>query len=473
MRNTILSLSAAVGALVFSAMPTFAQDADLKALIERGHAVSIASDCMACHRTAAPDGKPFAGGYTIASPMGPIVAPNITPSKEFGIGNWTEAQFTDAVRNGVAPRGHLYPAMPYTAYRGMTDEDIHALYTYLTHDVAPVDEAPSAKTTLPFPFNQRIAMAGWNLLFNRATPFDSAAVAPGAAERGKYLVDALAHCGACHTPRNTFMAEDAGQYLGGGDVGGWHAPNITSDPISGIGGWNTQEIVAYLKHGNAVGKSQAAGPMAEAVEHSFRHMSDEDLTAMAVYLKTVPPIRAAGQTVPAFAHKDAKPDDIAKLDYAIDRSPAAMQNGSSVDGQELYVSACATCHQLNGSGTEDQFYPSLTSNRATGGLTASNLVMAIVEGIHRPTNDVTVAMPAFKNQLTNAQIAAVSNYVLARFGNDTLKVSEQDVVTLRNGGEVPLLIRATPWLMWGGACAAAIVLILLIGLFLRRKPAVA
>lgn len=448
MRHQLLALMALAGTAVSAVMtPAAAQDAGTTALIEHGHAVSIAGDCMACHRTAETDGKPYAGGYTIASPMGPIVAPNISPSKEFGIGNWTEAQFTDAVRNGKAPRGYLYPAMPYTSYSQMTDADLHALYFYLTKGVQPVDAAPKAQTDLPFPFNQRIMMLGWNLLFNRASPFGATDAAPGGAVRGKYLVDALAHCGACHTPRNLMMAEDNSQYLGGGDLGGWHAPNITSDPVSGIGGWSTDELVTYLKHGNAVGKSQAAGAMAEAVEHSFRHMPDRDLQAIATYLKTVSPIHDAGQAQPAFAHKDPKAADIASLDYGIDRDPTAMTTGTGFNGQDLYVSACATCHQLNGAGTQDQFYPSLTSNRATGGMTANNLVMAIVDGVHRKTNDITVQMPAFGEELSNPQIAAVSNYVLKRFGNDDLSVTEAQVVKLRMGGDTPLLARATPWLM--------------------------
>lgn len=471
MRTVLFALPLAVAAFAASTLPSLAQDGGDAALIERGHAVAIAGDCMACHRTADPDGKPFAGGYTIASPLGPIVSPNISSSKDFGIGNWTEAQFTDAVRNGVAPRGNLYPAMPYTAYRQMTDADIHALFAYLTKDVKPVDEAPKAKTDLPFPFSQRILMAGWNLLFNRAKPFDAAAAAPGGAERGKYLVEALAHCSACHSPRNVFMAEDGGQYLAGGDVGGWHAPNITSDAVSGIGGWTNDEIVSYLKQGNAVGKSQAGGGMAEAVEHSFRHLPEADLQAIATYLKTVPAIRAPGQTEPAYARKDPKPVDRAALDYAINRDPTAMTNGTSVNGQDLYVSACATCHQLNGSGTQDQFYPSLTSNRATGAMTANNLVMAVVDGVHRKTNDITVQMPAFGEQLSNAQIAAVSNYVLTHFGNDKLQVSEADVTTLRAGGKPPFLVTATPWLMGAGALVALLVILGIVAAAARRKPA--
>jgi D-sorbitol dehydrogenase (acceptor) len=361
--------------------------------------------------------------------------------------------------------------MPYTAYRGVSDSDIHALYIYLTKGIDPVDEAPRAKTNLPFPFNQRVVMASWNLLFNNGPIFSDADANAKGALRGKYLAETLAHCSTCHTPRNVFMAEDASRYLGGGDVGGWHAPNITSDPVSGIGGWTNEELVAYLKNGNAVGKSQAAGPMAEAVEHSFRHMPEADLMAIAEYLKTVPPLRSEGQTQPAFDRVTAKSVELGKLDYSINYDPKVMANGTSSDGQEIYVSACATCHQLNGNGTADHFYPSLTSNRATGGPTPNNLVMAIVEGVHRKTNGFTVQMPAFKDELSNAQIAAVSNYVLSRFGNDKLRVTEADVLTLKKGGDTPLLIKATPWLMGIAAFSGVLLILAFVGFLIHRRAA--
>ncbi|MEI4488827.1 cytochrome c [Frigidibacter sp. MR17.14] len=225
-------LSLLVLAAVTLAGPALAQDE--AARIERGRYLATAADCAACHRTAEPDGAPFAGGYAIASPMGRIVASNITPSTRFGIGGWSEEQFARALREGMAPDGHLYPAMPYTAYATMPDADVHAIWTYLTKAVAPVEAAPAARTALSFPFDQRWLMAGWNLVFNRATPMDASAVAEGGPNRGKYLVDGLAHCFACHSPRNALMGEDNGAgYLSGGDVGGWHAPNITPDPVSG------------------------------------------------------------------------------------------------------------------------------------------------------------------------------------------------------------------------------------------------
>lgn len=451
----------ALAALAFAA-PASAQDASPD-LLARGQAVAIAGDCAACH-TAPRGGKPFAGGYAIKSPMGDIISTNITPSKTQGIGGWSEADFTRALREGVSPHGRLYPAMPYTAYARMSDADVHALWTYINHSVASVDVAPKAETSLSFPFNIRAMMIGWDMLFAGGKPDAGKDIEPGGARRGDYLVNGAAHCGTCHTPRNLFMAEKSGSFLAGADVGGWHAPNITSDPVAGIGGWSEDEIVTYLREGAVHGKAQAAGPMAEAVSFSFSKMSDDDLHAIARYLKTVPAANESGAVAPSYTVTGALPAKLGDLDAAIDRSPAAMIDGSSTDGQRIYMGACATCHQMNGTGTQDQFYPSLTRNTATGGMTAANLVMAILEGVHRETGHGTVAMPAFARELNDAQVAAVSNYVLTRFGNHALKVSAGDVAQLRAGGPVPLLVRSVPWLL---ALAAAV--ILLVGLRIRKR----
>ncbi|MDR0805483.1 MAG: cytochrome c [Enterobacteriaceae bacterium] len=434
-------------------------------LIKQGEYVARAADCIACHRTAESDGADFAGGYGIASPMGTIIASNITPSRHYGIGEYSEKQFADAVRKGINKDGkYLYPAMPYTAYQGINDEDMHALYIYLQQGVKPVEQAVP-ETKLSFPYNIRQLMFGWNMLFlNNSKPLP--VTMPEQIQRGKYLVDNLAHCGTCHTPRNILMAEDNAKYLGGADLSGWIAPNITSDPISGIGGWHEQDIAAFLKTGHLANKAQAAGGMAEAVENSFRFLSDQDLSAMAAYLKTVPAIRDVKQSAPAYSASEEKVDmDMSTLEVG-QGDQASLADAKTTDGAVLYNSACASCHGRDGQGTADHFYPSLTQNSTVGSPQPNNLVMVIANGLQRKGADADVSMPAFNHQLSNEQIAAVANYVTKTFGHQASALTASDVATLRDGGKKPLLLVATPYLM---GLVVIILLAIVVLLFKRGK----
>ena len=272
--SLILSAAAVFGAVAVGAQAQTLSDA---AFVEKGRVIATAADCMACH-TVPRTGKSFAGGYPIVSPLGTIYSTNITPSKISGIGDYSEAEFSRAVREGIRKDGaHLYPAMPYDSYAGITDEDVHALYAYFMHGVDPVDDAAKAQTELPFPFNLRFSMAFWNLLYARTTPFTPVAGVSDDINRGAYLVNVLGHCTSCHTPRNVLMGAIQSEALAGGFVGPWYAPNITSDPVSGIGGWTQDELVAYLRTGHAKGKNQAAGGMAEAVQNSLQYLPESDL----------------------------------------------------------------------------------------------------------------------------------------------------------------------------------------------------
>lgn len=452
-------------------------------LAAKGEYIARAADCAACHTLKG--GKPFAGGYAIASPLGTIYATNITPSKTAGIGNWTEAQFARAVREGVSADGHhLYPAMPYPDYAGISDSDMHALYTYMTTRVAPVDAEAAHATHLGFPYSIRSSMALWNLLYLKS-PSHADVDAGNTLARGRYLVNALGHCSSCHTPRNLLMATDNSRYLAGADVAGWHAPNISSDPVAGIGGWSEDELAGFLKTGHAAGKAQAAGGMAEAVENSLRYLSDSDLHAMAAYLKSVPAQHDPAVTHPAYGYGQA-PARIYDLDNApsrksLDAAAASTPIGEALlasrtytdlpnvtEGARLFTDACASCHQPSGAGTEDHYYPSLYHNSATGGVTANNLVMAILHGVDRTGADGPTYMPAFDRDMNDAQIAAVANFVASSYGNPALKVDAAQVKMLRAGGPPPALKLWMPRLLALGA----IVILLLAGLLitlLRRK----
>ncbi|WP_207796551.1 cytochrome c [Sphingomonas oleivorans] len=408
-------------------------------LVSRGQYLSVAADCAACHTDPA-GGQPFAGGYAIQSPMGKIFSTNITPSKQFGIGNYSRDEFAKAVREGVrADGGHLYPAMPYASYSMLTDADIDALYAYFMKAVKPVEKA-SPETKLPFPFNVRASMIGWNALFLGKDRFTADKAKDDQWNRGKYLVEGLAHCAECHTPRNALMAPNQSAAFAGGQVGSWYAPNITSDKLSGIGGWTDEELFSYLKTGKAGDKSRAAGPMAEAVEHSFQHLSDDDIKAMVAYLRTVPAIRDAGQTEANFVHGTAG-TDVLKL-RGVRKLTHEITDMS--DGAQLYIAACASCHQPDGLGTKDKFYPALVNNTTTGQPNPTDLIAAILFGVKREVGGRETLMPGFGadslvQRLSDEQVAAIANHVLQQFGNKQAKVTPADVATVRAGGPTPLI----------------------------------
>ncbi|WP_455947649.1 c-type cytochrome [Lelliottia jeotgali] len=435
--------------------------------VERGRYLSVAADCVACH-TSPKQGKPYAGGYAIASPLGEIWASNITPSTSHGIGNYTEADFAKAVREGVRKDGaRLYPAMPYTSYAKLTDEDIHALYVYFMQAVAPVDE--EARTTeLPFPFSVRSSMAVWNLLFLDKTPFKPDPAQSAQWNRGAYLVEGLAHCSSCHSPRGLMMQEVGGKAFAGGSLGDWYAPNITSHPISGIGGWTDDELAQYLKTGRAEGKGQAGGGMAEAVTNSLSKLRDEDISAIVTYLRTVPAVVDKDATRAAFAWGDAA---TAPGEPAIRGTDAPIASGAV-----LYSGLCASCHGSRGEGSNDGYYPSLVHNSTVGMVRPQNLVATIIGGIDREVDGEHVLMPHFSEgsyvqALSDADIAAVATYVRTTFGPGD-QVTEAQVALIRDGGEKPLLAKiARLWLplLILGLAAFVVVILLVRRAWTRRK----
>jgi fructose 5-dehydrogenase cytochrome subunit len=421
-------------------------------LIKRGEYLAKAADCGACHT--APHGKPFAGGLAITSPVGTIYSTNITPSVDHGIGRYTEEAFARAVRRGIRSDGaNLYPAMPYTSYSILTDEDVRALYNYFTHGVAPV-EATGPRTHLPFPMNIRVSMMGWNLLFLNGHPFQPD---PGQSEewnRGKYLVEGAAHCSACHTPRGFLMQERAGRAFAGGPVGAWYAPNITSDLNSGIGSWGQSELVQYLRTGDARGKAQAAGDMGEAVEHSFQYLSEADVNAMATYVRTVPAIHDPADRSSRFSFGKASSD----LGLLRGRSGIRNDDGDPT-GAELFQANCASCHSAFGQGSKDGYYPSLFSNSALGTNNPSNLIATILNGVNRTTAIGQDYMPGFAGgpndlaELTDREIVLLANYLFERYGPPGVVITAEQVAEVRRGGPSSSLVT----LARVGISAAAIV----------------
>ncbi|MCT9812105.1 cytochrome c [Acidovorax sp. Be4] len=423
--------------------------------VARGRYLATAGDCVACHT--APGGVDMAGGLALASPLGPIYSTNITPSKTHGIGNYTLQQFSDALRHGKRADGaYLYPAMPYTAYAKTTDVDIADMYAYFMQGVRPVDRA-SPPTALPFPFNIRLSMGVWNAMFHDDKAYQANDQQPPEWNRGAYLVQGLAHCSTCHTPRNALMAEIGKKALSGGEVGPWYAPNITSDTKDGIGEWTPQELVDYMRNGHVVGKGSSGGPMAEAIDHSLSHLSDADLRAIAGYLHTVPAV-SEGSTQPAFSWGKAS-DQLDSI-----RGVALPKDMNAMTGPQLYDGNCASCHQAQGQGSSDGKLPALFHNSTLGHKNTNNLVLAILEGVPRHGRDSI--MPAFAHELSDQQIATLSNYLLQAYGRPDAKVTTDQVQRLRSGAQDNTLLTMARVAM---AVGALVLLALVIWLFSRRN----
>lgn len=446
-----LSLALSARSADIAAAPRF--DA---ALVARGQYLATASDCMACHT--AHHGAPMAGGLAMSSPVGDIVSTNITPSKQYGIGNYSEQQFSAALRKGVRADGqHLYPAMPYTAYAVMTDDDVHALYAYFMQGVTPVDKA-TQPTSLPFPMNIRASMQVWNALFADAKPLKPEPQRSPQWLRGRYLADGAAHCSTCHTPRGVFMQEKKELYLAGAQVGAWYAPNITSHPTAGIGGWSEAELVQYLRTGRVEGKAQAAGSMAEAIGYSFSRLSDDDLKAIAVYIKDLPPVDEGPSRF-----NQGKPGNALT---ATRGKPYAENLAGPHLGAQVYSANCASCHGFNGQGSKDGYYPSLFHNSATAN--GSNLLAAILLGVNRETKEGHVFMPPFGaqpnavNHLSNDEIAALANYIQVSYGSGAPGIKPEDVAVIRAGGpQSKLLLLARLGMVVGLLVLAAAVVVVL------------
>ncbi|WP_444437386.1 c-type cytochrome [Pseudomonas sp. A6] len=396
-------------------------------LLQRGEYLARAGDCAACHT--APGGQPFAGGLALTTPLGAVYSTNITPDPRTGIGSYSYEDFARALREGVARGGlHLYPAMPYTAYAKIGDADMQALYAYFLRGGVEAVAQANRDSDIPWPLNMRWPLAVWNALFHDDRPFQPNPKQSAAWNRGAYLVQGLAHCGTCHTPRGLAFQEKAldekgSGYLAGAALGGWYAYNITSDTHAGIGGWSDAELAQYLRSGRLPGKAQAAGPMAEAVEHSFQYLRSDDLQAIANYLRSVRAV-GDGERKPRFAWGGPADDVVSLRGEDFDAQ-------TRDDGARLFLGNCASCHGWNGQGTQDAYYPMLSRNTTVGAWQPDNLVQVVLTGVHRESAGQKVFMPGFAGALDDQQIATLVNYLTAQFGNPAVKVDSARVAAIR------------------------------------------
>jgi mono/diheme cytochrome c family protein len=392
-----LFLCGAFAARAFAAEPS-------EETIERGKALVVAGDCASCH-TADP-AKPFAGGKRIDTPFGAVYSPNLTPDRETGIGAWSDQDFHGALRFGIDPDGsRYYPAFPYPNFTKLTRPDILAIRAYLATLTPFANEAPPPR--LRFPLNYRVVMRLWNYLFFRPGILQPDQQRGTDWNRGRYLVEGLGHCGVCHTPKNLFGADRRGRAFSGNMVGGWFAPRLDAAERSGLKSWSVDDIAEYLASGRN-GKSHADGPMAEVVVNSTSRMSDGDVHAIAVYLKSLPP----GPPEPAVL------------------PPAET---SMKAGQAIYAHACIACHEGDGSGAP-RIYPPLPGNPLLQSADPASTLRIILDGaqsVTTPRAPNKGSMPAYAKELSDQQIADVTNYIRNSWGNAGSAVTAEQVGNAR------------------------------------------
>lgn len=393
----VLLLCSAAASMALAAEPSPELIAYGKSLVEAG-------DCAGCH-TADP-ARPFAGGKRIDTPFGAIYAPNLTPDRETGIGAWLDADFTRALRTGIAPDGsNYYPAFPYPYFTKMTKDDTLAIRAYL--GTLPPVVSRNKPPELRWPFGYRRLMQVWNAMFFTPGLFEPDQSQSAAWNRGGYLVTGLGHCGACHTPKNYFGADKTAQALAGSEIGGWYAPRLDGAARTGLKSWSAQDIVEYLQSGRNA-RSHAGGPMAEVVVNSTSKMSDADVRAIALYLKSLPPARRETIVTP----------------------PGETEMKA---GQAVYAKLCIACHEADGTGAP-RIYPPLPGNALLQSINPSSTLRIILDGAHTvttPRAPNTGEMPGYAKQLSDEDIAAVTNYIRNSWGNAGLMVTPAQVAKAR------------------------------------------
>jgi mono/diheme cytochrome c family protein len=379
-------------------------------LVKRGRDLAAIGNCNDCHTVRG--GKDYAGGLPVPTPFGTVYSSNITPDTDTGIGRWSEAAFRRAMQSGVDRNGrHLYPTFPYDHFTNVSDQDDRALYAYLMTR-RPVREQ-ARENQLSFPFDQRVVVAGWKVLFLRHGTYRPDGTKSAEWNRGAYLVEGLAHCGACHTPRNALGAERARDAFAGGDVDNWHAYAINRQSPAPVP-WDADALFRYLSQGWHPDHGVARGPMAQVVSN-LSGVPESDVRAIAAYMADVfgaptPDRRRRGDE--ALAQAASKP---------VQGAQAGNGGGASV-----YAAACATCHDSNRALPYGGINLGLST--AISGPDARNAANIVLSGIRPVEGERSPIMPGFADSMSDEQIAALLDYLRARFGRQSPWTNTTDIV---------------------------------------------
>jgi mono/diheme cytochrome c family protein len=408
--NSADAARAAAAAATANAKP-IASNAEL---IARGEYLARAGDCIACHTV--PSMQMFGGGRPMETPFGTLYTPNISSDKTHGIGAWTADEFYRMLHDGKSRDGTLlYPAMPFASYTKVTRADSDAIFAYLL-STPPVNQ-PNRPHDLRFPYNQRQLLLGWRTLFFRPGEFKPDPNQSVEWNRGAYLVQGLGHCTMCHTAINALGGNTASKEFQGGliPVQNWYAPSLTSNKEAGLGDWSIEDIVDLL-HAGVSKRGAVYGPMAEVVYDSFQYLTEEDVRAVAVYLKSLP-----GHT----SEVDTSPKSSFVTEEAARLVPL---------GKKIYEAQCAVCHATEGQGKPPHF-PPLANNQSIQMNSAVNPIRMVLNGGYAPgtsKNPMPYGMPPFAQSLSDEEVAAVVTYIRTAWGNHGAPVSEHEVNALRS-----------------------------------------
>jgi mono/diheme cytochrome c family protein len=394
---------------------------DSQELVRRGAYLARAGDCIGCHT--AQKGPPFAGGVPFTISVGKVYSTNITPDPETGIGRYSIKDFVKVMHEGTAKDGHhLYPAMPYTSYVKVSQEDLGALYVYFMQGVKPV-HSHNRPAQLKWPLGVRSFMGVWNALYLKKGEYSARVNKSLSWNRGAYLVQGLCHCGDCHTPRGVAgqvkatSEQDPKQFLAGAIIDNWYASPLNGDPQTGLYAWSKNEIAEYLKTGRTE-RVAASGVMAGVVGKSTQYLIDQDLMSIAEYLKSLPSL---------VDDKQRKAPLKTQTKHALSLDDRGMQ------GQRAYLDNCNACHGSDGSGAPRTF-PNLAKNENINAQNPISLIHIVLAGSSMPSTQTApsaFAMPGFGWRLTDDEIADVLTFVRGNWGNQATAVSAQEVGRLR------------------------------------------